>query len=517
MSDDHSIHSHTQGLHHIKKKRVGKACDSCRIKKTKCDGKKPCNRCTLDNKICVFTEKKKTKEKKHPSGYVELLEARLDILTRLLEKLIELSRPHLQFIDDIITEEKLVDQEKTSPASSTPNSSSSDHHDDVEEQNSTGVVAPINKVVSYLIKEQGLLKNIPLEWEQGTEIAANFDPNRNLKLSSRLFAEHKGEAFIGSPVTSPQQMPTSNPFRRTSMFKEELESPSSDHYNELIFSQSVDEPYIKKEPNSAQFSKGTFSPPQQQLQQQQQMLNQFSLNTFRDISDIESDSSNKEDGLNSGSVSPPTSNYRSFSLFSDSNGEPILGKTSSLTSLTNKYENHSLSSPQTAINPVFNNSTTGPILTTLRRNSSSHSQKTLGSIQLQQKPRGSVHKPVRNHSRVSSFDKRMESTATAAATVAAVSGSVQPLQNTTPQNLPHLDNSQNNNYLRDNGMNNIGAGSVGGGLTFGAPSFTQPLSPSDDAIVYPTNQFTNRPATVSTFGGGLDVLVDNSLDPFFNI
>lgn len=105
----------------------------------------------------------------------------------------------------------------------------------------------------------------------------------------------------------------------------------------------------------------------------------------------------------------------------------------------------------------------------------------------------------------------MESTATAAATVAAVSGSVQLLQNTTPQNLPHLDNSQNNNYLRDNGMNNIGAGSVGGGLTFGAPSFTQPLSPSDDAIVYPTNQFTNRPATVSTFGGGLDVLVDNSL------
>ena len=76
---------------------------------------------------------------------------------------------------------------------------------------------------------------------------------------------------------------------------------------------------------------------------------------------------------------------------------------------------------------------------------------------------------MRNHSRVSSFDKRMESTATAAATVAAVSGSVQLLQNTTPQNLPHLDNSQNNNYLRDNGMNNIGAGSVGGGLTLVHP------------------------------------------------
>ena len=146
--------------------------------------------------LCVHG-KEETKEKKHPSGYVELLEARLDILTRLLEKLIELSRPHLQFIDDIITEEKLVDQEKSSPVSSTPNSSSSDHHDDVEEQNSTGVVVPINKVVSYLIKEQGLLKNIPLEWEQGTEIAANFDPNRNLKLSSRLFAEHKVKHLLG--------------------------------------------------------------------------------------------------------------------------------------------------------------------------------------------------------------------------------------------------------------------------------------------------------------------------------
>ena len=54
--------------------------------------------------LCVHG-KEETKEKKHPSGYVELLEARLDILTRLLEKLIELSRPHLQFIDDIITEE----------------------------------------------------------------------------------------------------------------------------------------------------------------------------------------------------------------------------------------------------------------------------------------------------------------------------------------------------------------------------------------------------------------------------
>ncbi|CUM48404.1 unnamed protein product [Debaryomyces tyrocola] len=41
----------------LKNKRLDKACDSYRIKKTKCDGKKPCNRCRLDNKICVSTSK----------------------------------------------------------------------------------------------------------------------------------------------------------------------------------------------------------------------------------------------------------------------------------------------------------------------------------------------------------------------------------------------------------------------------------------------------------------------------
>ena len=76
MQSENSVHAC-----HVKKKRVGKACDSCRIKKTKCDGKKPCNRCLLDNKICVFTEKRKVKEKIHPPGYIELLETRLDILS----------------------------------------------------------------------------------------------------------------------------------------------------------------------------------------------------------------------------------------------------------------------------------------------------------------------------------------------------------------------------------------------------------------------------------------------------
>jgi hypothetical protein len=36
------------------RKRVCKACDRCRLKKSKCDGSSPCSRCKSDNAICVF-------------------------------------------------------------------------------------------------------------------------------------------------------------------------------------------------------------------------------------------------------------------------------------------------------------------------------------------------------------------------------------------------------------------------------------------------------------------------------
>ncbi|KAG7192816.1 Fluconazole resistance protein 1 [Scheffersomyces spartinae] len=83
--------------------RVVRACDSCRIKKTKCNGLKPCSRCIQDNKICVFSEKKKLKEKTHPSGYVELLETRLDLVTKALEKVVLLARPSVSFLDEMVT------------------------------------------------------------------------------------------------------------------------------------------------------------------------------------------------------------------------------------------------------------------------------------------------------------------------------------------------------------------------------------------------------------------------------
>jgi len=56
------------------RKRVCKACDRCRLKKSKCDGASPCSRCKADNAICVFGERKKAHDKVYPKGYVEMLE-----------------------------------------------------------------------------------------------------------------------------------------------------------------------------------------------------------------------------------------------------------------------------------------------------------------------------------------------------------------------------------------------------------------------------------------------------------
>ncbi|KAK4934395.1 Fluconazole resistance protein 1 [Elasticomyces elasticus] len=57
------------------RKRVCKACDRCRLKKSKCNGVSPCSRCKADNAICVFGECKKSRDKVYPRDYVEMLES----------------------------------------------------------------------------------------------------------------------------------------------------------------------------------------------------------------------------------------------------------------------------------------------------------------------------------------------------------------------------------------------------------------------------------------------------------
>ncbi|KAI9891605.1 MAG: hypothetical protein M1814_002539 [Vezdaea aestivalis] len=71
----------------LARKRVCKACDRCRLKKSKCDGASPCSRCKVDNAICVFGERKKSQDKVYPKGYVEMLEQQQSQLVSGLQEL----------------------------------------------------------------------------------------------------------------------------------------------------------------------------------------------------------------------------------------------------------------------------------------------------------------------------------------------------------------------------------------------------------------------------------------------
>lgn len=152
-------HSHSHHSAHERKRRVGKACDSCRIKKTKCDGRKPCSKCVADNKICVFSERKRQKDKNHAPGYVELLETRVDLLKRSLEKMWCMLKENRD-LTFLVKDTELED-------------------------------FSVNKIITMLINQEGLLDSQPIEWDDGTRIAAAMpDDDEGISKASGEFAKH---------------------------------------------------------------------------------------------------------------------------------------------------------------------------------------------------------------------------------------------------------------------------------------------------------------------------------------
>ncbi|KIV81259.1 hypothetical protein, variant [Exophiala sideris] len=84
MSDSHP---HPILLRGSESKRASKACNRCRIKKSKCEGPSPCRRCRKENAICVFDRRRSPCNKSYPKGYVELLESQQAQLVKGLQKL----------------------------------------------------------------------------------------------------------------------------------------------------------------------------------------------------------------------------------------------------------------------------------------------------------------------------------------------------------------------------------------------------------------------------------------------
>ncbi|KAH8908239.1 hypothetical protein BR93DRAFT_944949 [Coniochaeta sp. PMI_546] len=91
--DGHSHHSMVDGRH----KRVWKACERCRMKKTKCDGEFPCKRCKDDGLVCTAGTRKKTEYKQLPRGYAEVLENTQFALIATVHKLYSMVRNQQQW------------------------------------------------------------------------------------------------------------------------------------------------------------------------------------------------------------------------------------------------------------------------------------------------------------------------------------------------------------------------------------------------------------------------------------
>ncbi|KAJ2381557.1 hypothetical protein GGI05_005942, partial [Coemansia sp. RSA 2603] len=67
---------HPQPVTDGKRQRVSRACDKCRRKKVKCDGKRPiCTHCAALGESCTYLDA--TKKRGPPKGYIEVIENRL--------------------------------------------------------------------------------------------------------------------------------------------------------------------------------------------------------------------------------------------------------------------------------------------------------------------------------------------------------------------------------------------------------------------------------------------------------
>ncbi|KAF6527923.1 hypothetical protein HZS61_008348 [Fusarium oxysporum f. sp. conglutinans] len=87
-----TIHQHRRRAAHTtgmdgQNKRVQKACEQCRMRKSKCDTGFPCRRCKDHGLICKGGVPKKSKYKHLPKGYVEVLENTQSVLVMTIRNL----------------------------------------------------------------------------------------------------------------------------------------------------------------------------------------------------------------------------------------------------------------------------------------------------------------------------------------------------------------------------------------------------------------------------------------------
>lgn len=86
QDSDHEHPQSDQADRAHKRQRIQKACDLCRVKKMKCDGKLPrCSYCATHRTECLFTYSNKKRQPPRSAKYVEELEARVAHMESLLQ------------------------------------------------------------------------------------------------------------------------------------------------------------------------------------------------------------------------------------------------------------------------------------------------------------------------------------------------------------------------------------------------------------------------------------------------
>lgn len=107
-----------------KRRRIARACDMCRKKKIKCDGKLPaCSHCTNYKTECVFTQVEKKRSPPKGAKYIEGLENRLGRMEHLL-RLSGLLDDEEGDVDLSVLEKKLMDRNQQSRQASLATTSS---------------------------------------------------------------------------------------------------------------------------------------------------------------------------------------------------------------------------------------------------------------------------------------------------------------------------------------------------------------------------------------------------------
>ena len=98
-----------------KRRRITRACDECRKKKIKCDGKQPCTHCTVYTYECTY-DQPSNRRRNPPPAYIEALEGRLQKAEAILRTILpgaNLDDPKF----DVHSIDQIIDSSKGTKAS----------------------------------------------------------------------------------------------------------------------------------------------------------------------------------------------------------------------------------------------------------------------------------------------------------------------------------------------------------------------------------------------------------------